>query len=160
MARADRSEPKPTLLTSLGVRATPDDEADVAPGPEETAADTGPRSVQEGTAPPAAAPRRARKKAQARPASTGGGPKARPAGGDGGPASPADGALLQIRQQHRVRRSEGVKPPLAPLNVDVPLDLLQHVRELSADIPYPLRRVVEEALELWLVATANTRPPG
>ena len=151
MGRADRTEPKPTLLTSLGVRATPDAEADAEPGQEEL---TG---AQDGK--PAPEPRRARKRAPARAASTSG-PKARSAVDTGAPASPADGALTRIRQQHRARRAEGVKPPLAPLNVDVPLDLLQHVRELSGDIPYPLRRVVEEALELWLVATGNTRPPG
>lgn len=156
MARSDRTEPKPTLLTSLGVRTAADDDAGAGPAPD-ASADGGPSSAQDGKSPPS--PRRARKKAPPRPASTGGS-KARPANDEGGPASPADGALLHIREQHRVRRSEGVKPPLAPLNVDVPLDLLQHVRELSGDIPYPLRRLVEEALELWLVATGNTRPPG
>ena len=159
MARADRTEPKPTLLASLGVRATPDDETEAAaPGPEALTADSGSRSAQDGKSAPAE-PRRPRRNVPARPASTSG-PKARSAVDDGGPASPADGALLRIRQQHRARRAEGSKPPLAPLNVDVPLELIQHVRELSGDIPYPLRRVVEEALELWLVATGNTRPPG
>jgi hypothetical protein len=69
-----------------------------------------------------------------------------------------DDALRTIRDRHRAERAEA-KPPLAPLNVDVPLALLQHLRALSADIPYPLRRLTQEALELWLVATGNTSGP-
>ncbi len=49
----------------------------------------------------------------------------------------------------------GVRTPLAPLNVDIPLELLEHLRQVSLDIPYPLRRLAEEAVELWLGATGN-----
>ncbi|MCA1704670.1 MAG: hypothetical protein LC808_15960 [Actinobacteria bacterium] len=139
-------EPKPTLLASIGVTggeappasASPTDLANQAPASETH--DSGSRN------------RRRRPSQSPRTASS-------PTTQDRRDPAPAtlSAALNEIRQRHRERRTSGERTPLAPLNVDVPLDLLEHVRQVSQDIPYPLRRLAEEAIELWLEATGNQR---
>ena len=139
-------EPKPTLLASIGLTggeapptpASPTDLANQAPASETH--DGGSRT------------RRRRPSQSPRTASS-------PTSQDRRDPAPAtlSAALNEIRQRHRERRTSGERTPLAPLNVDIPLDLLEHVRQVSQDIPYPLRRLAEEAIELWLEATGNQR---
>ena len=137
-------EPRPTLLASIGVsggeapptpRVEPDDEpATTAPSPQ----------------------------ARRRAPRTRSSPRSGDAPNDRDPSEGAEAlplALDRIRQRHRQRRSSGSRTPLAPLNVDLPLELLEHVRQVSQDIPYPLRRLAEEAIELWLEATGNRPSP-
>lgn len=138
----DTPEPKPTLLSTLGVSGGVVPPA--APTPTET-----------GEAPPSTRPRRAPR----RPKSSVAAQIAAEANGSTEQLKTLQDALSQIQQRHRERRSTGLRTPLAPLNVDIPLDLLEHVREVSQDIPYPLRRLAEEAIELWLEATGQ-RPPA
>ena len=176
---ANAPEPKPTLLASLGVRPSPaqppveglSSRAEGEAGPTETdvAATETPGAIAERQEAPEV-PSHRRKTAE--DATTAGVRSTSKAGGsprrqarltehDNEAAVPAvDVALHAIREKHRTQRAAGAKSPLAPLNVDVPIDLLRHIRILSADIPYPLRRLAEEALELWLVATNNTQPPS
>ena len=175
---ANAPEPKPTLLASLGVGPSPAQppveelssraEGEADPTETDVAATETPGAIAERQeAAEFASPRRkTAEDATAGVRSTskaGGSPRrqARLTEDDNEAASPAvDAALHAIREKHRTQRAAGAKSPLAPLNVDVPIDLLRHIRILSADIPYPLRRLAEEALELWLVATNNTQPPS
>lgn len=131
-------EPKPTLLASMGVSGG------VPPA-------TTPPSQKPEPAPPPA-PRR-RNPVPAR----GPGPPVRTQDSTPDPEQ-LSAALGEIRQRHRERRAVAERTPLAPLNVDIPLELLEHVRHVSQDIPYPLRRLAEEAIELWLLATSNGAP--
>lgn len=161
--------PKPSLLASLGVRPDPHLQAEErtdsieSPAQAESAdaranATAEPQQRDATAHAPPAPPRRStapKPAIQTRQASTHTRqPRTQPR--DYG-EMPAAAALDVIRERHRARRGSGAKPPLAPLNVDVPLELLQQIRSLSSDIPYPLRRLAEEALELWVVATADTR---
>jgi hypothetical protein len=139
-------EPKPTLLASIGISGgevpqAPAGPTEVAPqAPESEAHDSNSRTRRRR---PSSSPR------------TAGSPTTRD--GPEPDLQTLSAALHEIRQRHRQRRSSGERTPLAPLNVDVPLDLLDHVRQVSQDIPYPLRRLAEEAIELWLEATGNQR---
>lgn len=134
----DTPEPKPTLLSAMGVSGgvVPS----VTPPPTET--DAAPPST-----PPRQAPRRLKPSVAPEAA-------AKINGSTHQPETLRD-ALSHIQQRHRERRSSGVRTPLAPLNVDIPLELLEHVRQVSQDIPYPLRRLAEEAIELWLAAAGH-----
>ncbi len=169
-------EPKPTLLASLGVkpgpRAEPIDENRSTEAPSEPSKAVAPggrsedRAKGEEAAQPAPQPsagiargtaRRVRSTSKADSSVV---QATKPLEHDAtSTAPPVDVALRAIRDQHRLERSTGSREPLAPFNVDVPIGLLKHIRTLSSDIPYPLRRLAEEALELWLVATDNGRPP-
>ena len=137
-------EPKPTLLASIGVSG-----GEAPPGraahPDDVAATTAP-------------PRKPRQSGTRRVRPS---PPPRDANDQHVPEAPETLPLVldRIRDRHRARRSAGTRTPLAPLNVDVPLDLLEHVRQVSQDIPYPLRRLAEEAIELWLEATGNQAAP-
>lgn len=152
-ARTAAPTPKPSLLQTMGLGATeaPSEAAEtpqaapvsVAAVPESRTPAEPPHGSQVGRVGSQPSRRVESQKRAAEPDA-------------GKPGSPADATLQSIRLGHRTRRLGGAKPLLAPINVDVPAELLDHLRVLSADIPYPLRRIVEEALELWLVATANT----
>ncbi len=126
-------EPKPTLLSTMGVSGA----VSSLPQPN-----TG---SPQGRAPSRRAPRR--------PGTSRPSPAASDADRPDQGAETLRDALSRIQQRHRERRTAGVRTPLAPLNVDIPLDLLEHARRVSQDIPYPLRRLAEEAVELWLEAT-------
>ena len=150
-------EPKPTLLASMGVTG-----GEAPPAPASPTSQAGQAEASE-THDSSSRTRRRRSSSSPRTASS---PTTR---NRPDPAPEAlSAALHDIRQRHRERRTSGERTPLAPLNVDVPLDLLDHVRQVSQDIPYPLRRLAEEAIELWLEATGNQRvsaqglpePPG
>lgn len=168
---APAPNPKPSLLSSLGVLPAPQPADERAASIEDTQTPVEdaavPNNVQAGgekrqdgsdvaVTPAPRQPTKSKSPAQTRErnADQAGRPTGQPASDED---SVVAAALHVIREQHRARRGSGAKPPLAPLNVDVPLELLQHIRRLSADIPYPLRRLAEEALELWLVATENAR---
>ena len=139
-------EPKPTLLASIGVSGgeapapaptTPQHAAKQPPGSETPDSSVRTRRRRPSSSPPRALGSLATQNPPERAPET------------------LSAALHEIRQRHRERRSSGERTPLAPLNVDVPIDLLDHVRQVSQDIPYPLRRLAEEAIELWLEATGN-----
>ncbi len=157
-------KPKPTLLTSLGVSGGDSPPAAPINGEEAPAtpdASGGEEASERSVRPPNAhsadqipAPRRRRRGSAGAPSSL-----AAAGQGTGSPATAAI-ALDRIRQRHKERRAAGVRLPKGPLNVDLPLPLLDHVREVAQDIPYPLRRIAEEALELWLEATGNPLPVG
>ncbi len=135
-------EPRPTLLASMGVSG----------GAERSPAAT---DQIDGAA---AGPARPRLRATRRASSS---PRVSGASDDRDLSDTVEGVealpavLDRIRQRHRDRRISNTRTPLAPLNVDLPLELLDHVRQVSQDIPYPLRRLAEEAIELWLEATGN-----
>ncbi len=131
-------EPRPTLLSSIGVSGG---EAPTAPPRPDNDTEPEPR-----LAPPRKEPSHP-SRSSARSASDGEQTAATP--------ETLSDALDAVRRRHRDRRTSGVRMPLAPLNVDLPLELLDHLRQLSQDIPYPLRRLAEEAIELWLEATGN-----
>ena len=137
-------EPKPTLLASIGVSGG---EASRSSSPQSHDQSTEPASRQH----PPSLKRRAPAARRPRPIST-----------DPQTLETPDTlplALEGIRRRHKDRRASGARTPLAPLNVDLPLELLEHVRQVAQDIPYPLRRLAEEAIELWLEATGNHLAP-
>ena len=140
-------EPKPTLLASMGVTG-----GEAPPGPATPTSQAEQAEASDTHDSSSSRTRRRRSSSSPRTASA---PttRTRP---DSAPEA-LSAALHDIRQRHRERRTSGERTPLAPLNVDVPLDLLDHVRQVSQDIPYPLRRLAEEAIELGLEATGNQR---
>lgn len=134
-------EPKPTLLATMGISPRPSEDAasDPAdpsntPDSRETEPIPRPRRPSRSTALPDQIDDAAFREPDLAP------------------------ALAAIRARHRARRAVGERLPLAPLNVDVPLSLLEELREISQEVPYPLRRMTEEALELWLAATGHPEP--
>lgn len=134
-------EPKATLLASLGIQpsALPSTPRDVEP-------DRVANAARAQAAPPTApAPQPLRKRATVGESV----PKVAP-----NTAQPTEiaAALSLVKAANRARRGSTETTPLAPFNVDVPLDLLREVRAVSRDVPYPLRRLAEEALQLWLIA--------
>ena len=155
-------KPKPTLLTSLGVSGgdspppAPINGEEAAPTTDasggEEASERSIRPPDPHSADPRPAPRRRRRAPTGAPSSLAATHQTTES------SATAAIALDRIRQRHKERRGAGVRLPKAPLNVDLPLPLLDHIRELAQDIPYPLRRIAEEALELWLEATGNALP--